>query len=578
MSSAFDRGLLTTYLRPQLRRAVLLAVLLLAGIALQLANPLIARSFIDGAQAGRPSAQLLRLAAMFTTVALATQVATIAETYVAVDLGWRATNALRVDLTRRVLELDYSFHTAHNPGELVERVDGDVSAIAGFFSRFVVHVLGNAVFLLGVVAVLLTVDWRIGALMAAFAAVALVVMSRAGGFVGRRSRLARVAAGSLSGFLEERLGGLADLKACGADAYALGELHQHMDARYATTRSSVLAASSFSASVSMLFVAGTGAALVLGAALARSGAVTVGTVFAVVRYTTMLRYPLEQLSRQMNSLQQAAGGIVRVRELLDTERQIVDGPGATLPSGPLSFEIDSVTFAYGKKPVLRDVSLRVEAGEVVGVLGRTGSGKTTITRLLFRLHDVGAGAVRIGGVDVRSARLDELRSRVGLVTQDVQLFEGTVRDNLALFDRRVPDERLLAVLSELGLDEWLGRLSEGLDTILGSGGAGLSAGEGQLVALARVFLADPGIVVLDEASSRLDPATERLLDRAVTRLLDGRTGVVIAHRIPTVDRADRVVVLEGGRVVESGSRADLAADPGSRFAGLRRLGLTGALA
>jgi ATP-binding cassette subfamily B protein len=289
----------------------------------------------------------------------------------------------------------------------------------------------------------------------------------------------------------------------------------------------------------------------------------------------MLRYPLEQLSRQMAGLQQAAGGLARVRDLLDTEPAIIDGPGAAFPDDrQLSVELENVTFAYGTEPVLRDVSLRVEAGEVLGLLGRTGSGKTTITRLLFRLHDVSAGAIRIGGVDVREGRLDELRSRIGLVTQEVQLFEGTLRDNVTMIDPTVTDERVLEVLSDLGLDPWLARLPDGLDTILGRGGSGLSAGEGQLVALARVFLADPCVVVMDEPSSRLDPATERLLDHALRRLLEGRTAIIVAHRLTTVDRADRVVVLEQGQIVEAGQRVDLAADPESNFSRLRRIGMT----
>jgi ABC-type multidrug transport system fused ATPase/permease subunit len=223
------------------------------------------------------------------------------------------------------------------------------------------------------------------------------------------------------------------------------------------------------------------------------------------------------------------------------------------------------------------VSVRVEAGHVLGVLGRTGAGKTTIARLLFRLYDVDAGAVRIGGRDVRDLRVDDLRRRLGLVTQDVQLFAGTLRDNVRLFDPGVDDDRLAAVFAALGLDGWLDGLPRGLDTELGQGpGArGLSAGEAQLVALARVFLDDPGLVVLDEASSRLDPHTEALLEHAIDGLLAGRTGIVIAHRLRTVERVDEVLLLEGGRVVEHGDRAALAADPSSRFAHLLRTGLPG---
>jgi ABC-type multidrug transport system fused ATPase/permease subunit len=576
--SKLDRRLLATYLRPEAPRAVALALLLFAGIALQLANPQIAKTFIDHAQAGDAFDGLVRIAMLFLAAALLTQVATVAETYVADDLGWRTTNVLRADLTRHVLELDASFHAEHSPGELIERIDGDVSAIADFFARFVVQVVGNAVFLLGVLLLLYREDWRVGALLTLFALTALLFMTRGGGFVGSRSRAARAAAAELSGYLEERLSGLPDLKTSGADAYAMGGLHERSAARYHRVRVSVMASQLFGGFVRLLFVLGAGAALGLSFVLHRRGAITLGAVYLVFRYTAMLRSPLERLSRQMNAFQQATGGIVRVRELLATQARVPDGDGGTLPAGALSVDLDDVAFAYEAEPVLRGVSIHLEPGEVLGLLGRTGSGKTTISRLLFRLHDVVEGAVRLGGIDVRDVRLESLRGRVGLVTQDVQLFQATLRDNVALFDDSVPDARLREVFEDLGLDEWLRALPEGLDTLLGAGGRGLSAGEAQLVALARVFLKDPGLVVLDEASSRLDPATERLLERAVTSLLEGRTGVVIAHRLTTVERADRILILEDGAVVEAGRREDLARDPASRLTRLLRAGMAEALA
>jgi ATP-binding cassette, subfamily B, bacterial len=578
MSFTSRRALLATYLRPEWPRAVLLGVSLFVGIGLQLANPQIARTFIDHARAGEPLERLVWIALLFLGVALLSQAATVAETYVAEDLGWRTTNALRADLTRHVLELDTSFHGEHTTGELIERIDGDVSAIAGFFSRFVVEVLGSAIFLLGVLVLLFHEEWHVGAILALFATAAVVFMTRGGGFVGIRARAAREAAADLSSYIEERLLGLPDLKTSGADAYAMRGLHERLAGRFHRARASAMAGGLFNGTIGVLFALGTGAALAWSAGLHEAGAMTLGSVYLVFRYTGMLQQPLQRLTRQLNSFQQATGGIVRVRELLATRASVIDGEDGALPRGALAVELDGVSFAYEAEPVLHRASFRVEPGEVLGLLGRTGSGKTTISRLLFRLYDPTDGLVRLGGTDIRSVPLAALRERIGLVTQDVQLFGGTLRDNVALFDRRVPDARLREVFADLGLAVWLGTLPDGLETRLGAGGRGLSAGEAQLVALARVFLKDPGLVVLDEASSRLDPATERLLEHALTRLLDGRTGVVIAHRLETVERADRIVILEDGCVVETGRRDELGRDPASRFARLRRTGMAEALA
>jgi ATP-binding cassette, subfamily B, bacterial len=569
------RDFVAAYLRPHRLRLALLAVLFSLGIGLQLANPLLAKTFIDQASAGAPFDRLIRIAALFLAVALLTQVATVAEVYVAEDLGWCTTNALRVDLTAHVLALDDGFHADHGAGELLERIDGDVAGIAGFFSRFVVHVLGSALFLLGVLALLWREDWRIGGLLTAFALASVVYLVRGGGFVGRRSRQSRVVNADLSAYLEERLSALPDIKANGADDATMRGLHERLAARFQVDRDALLAASLFSGAANAALVAATVASLAMAAWLLQSAAITLGGVYLVFRYTGMLRMPLERLSRHINSFQRAMGGIVRVRELLATEPRITDGHVTARSAGALAVELDSVTFAYGREPVLRNVSLRVEPGHVLGLLGRTGSGKTTIARLLFRLYDVDGGAVRVDGIDVRDLRVDDLQRRIGLVTQDVQLFAGTLRDNVRLFDPDVGDDRLVAVFASLGLDEWLAELPEGLDTVLGPTDRGLSAGEAQLVALARVFLEDPGLVVLDEASSRLDPHTEALLEHAIDRLLAGRTGIVIAHRLRTIERADEVVLLDRGRMVEHGDRLALAADSTSRFAELLRTGLPG---
>ena len=230
--------------------------------------------------------------------------------------------------------------------------------------------------------------------------------------------------------------------------------------------------------------------------------------------------------------------------------------------------------------VLRDISFRLEPGKVLGVLGRTGSGKTTLTRLLFRLYDPASGSIRLNEVDIRNVALDGLRERVGMVTQDVQLFQATVRDNLTFFNRRIGDDQIERVLKELHLWDWFQTLPKGLGTQLAAGGQGLSAGEAQLLAFTRVFLRNPGLVILDEASSRLDPATETLLEHAVDRLFHAprRTGIIIAHRLRTVHRADDILILDNGRVIEYGPREELARDRKSRFYSLLQIGLEEALA
>jgi ATP-binding cassette subfamily B protein len=295
----------------------------------------------------------------------------------------------------------------------------------------------------------------------------------------------------------------------------------------------------------------------------------------------MLAEPLKSLREQAADLQQAAASLRRVDALFSQHPVVTieNGTSHPLPSGPLGVSLRGVSFRYADKAnILHDINLEIAPGHILGVLGRTGSGKSTLTRLLFRLYDPGEGEIRIGNVNLNRADLSDLRKRVGLVTQDVQLFQATLRENLALFDARIDDEKIRAVLLELGLWEWVQSMPQRLDSPLQGGGQGISAGEAQMLAFARVFLKDPGLIVLDEASSRLDPATEMRMERALDRLFAGRTGVVIAHRLKTVQRADDILILEEGRVVEYGPRLRLAADPHSRFSTLLRTGLEGVLA
>ncbi|WP_236064905.1 ABC transporter ATP-binding protein [Reticulibacter mediterranei] len=564
--------LLAHYLRSQWLWMGLLAVILIGTICLQVLTPLVASHFIDQATSGGNLRDLIFLALLSMGLALVGQGLAVAETYVAENVSWAATNALRADLVAHLLRLDATFHTAHTPGELIERVDGDVATLARFFSRFVVYVLGNGILLVGVLGLLYHVDWRVGLGMSAFVLLALIAMLRIHAVATPSWAADRQASADFFGFLGEYIAGLQDIRSSGAGAFVLRRCAEVMRSWLAVTRKAQMWGYGMSATSQGLFALGTAVAFALSAMLFKEGTLTIGTVYLIFQCTEMLRQPTEQIRNEVQDLQQADASMIRIESLLGTVSRVIDGPGAALPPGPLAVELDGVSFSYAEDaPTLRDISVSLAPGRVLGVVGRTGSGKTTLTRLLLRFYDPQAGVVRLGGVDLREVRLAAVRSRIGLVTQEVHLFHASIRDNLTLFDESVPDERISSVLDTLGLADWLRELPHGLDTLLLPDGAGLSAGQAQVLACARILLHDPDLVILDEASSRLDPATDQLVQAALGQLLKGRTGIIVAHRLATIAYADDILVLEDGQVREYGSRLALAADPTSRFAELLRV-------
>ncbi|HEV2527206.1 MAG TPA: ABC transporter ATP-binding protein [Thermomicrobiales bacterium] len=566
-------SLLVRYLRPWRGQVLALAGVLVVTIVLQLATPLVVARFVDRAASGGTMDVLITLALVATLLAVATQVVSVVETWVAERIAWAATNRLREDLAAHLLHLDAAFHHTHTPGELIERVDGDVGTLARFFSRFAVYVLGNVVLKAGILALLIAVDWRVGLGVAVFVVGALVAILKLRAIGTPYSATERQAGAAVYGFLGEILAGREDIRSSGAGAWVLhrwaGLMRDWRAARIAAGMRGY-----------WMFAAGSGLfglalAFALGAAavLHRDGAITLGAVFLIFRYTQMLQRPTQQLRDEVEDLQRAAASLGRIDALFARRSVLVDGAGAAPPPGPLDLRIESVRFGYDPaNPVLHDVSLDLPAGRVLGILGRTGAGKSTLVRLVPRFHDPDAGTVRLGGIDLRDVTIAAVRARVGLVPQEAHLFSATLRDNLTLFDPDVPDHRLVAVLDDIGMGDWFRALPGGLDTRLGSGdgAAGLSAGQTQVIACARLLLRDPDVVILDEPSSRLDPATERLVHRALARLLAGRTGLLVAHRLSTFALADDLLVMEGGRVVESGPRDLLAADPSSRYATLVR--------
>lgn len=570
-----DAGLLAAYLRPERARLLVLGVVLLVSTLAPVAGPVLLGHAIDAALRGEPTADLVGIAVIFLIVTVGSDALQVLVTWQSVDLAWRVGNRLRLDLARHALRLDLDWHGGHSAGQLIERLDGDVEAIVEFSSVAVLQLLGNTILLLGVLVVSFAIDWRAGLLIFGSVAVAAFLLIRLRSVAVPAHDAEREIQSQLYGDLEERLGGLEDLRANGAGPYAVHQLEHHSSRWWhAARRAAFLGDGSYTAAATA-FSLGSVLTLGLGVLLHRDGILTLGALLTVFRFSQMVRQPIERIAEQMREFQKAAAGARRAGRLLATVPSLPEGRGDRLPTGALEVELDDVAFAYeGDSDVLVDLDLRLAPGTTLGVVGRTGSGKSTLGRLLARLWDVTGGAVRLGGVDVRDAATPDLRRRVAVVSQDVELLRASLRDNLT-FLGTVPatDAQLQEALVDVGLADWAAGLEHGLDTML-DGGAGLSAGQAQLLAFARVLLSDPGLVVLDEATSRLDPDTEARLTVAANRALRGRTVVIIAHRLATLDRVDEVLVLERGRVLEHGRRADLEADPSSEFARLLAVSAT----
>jgi ABC-type multidrug transport system fused ATPase/permease subunit len=592
------------YLRPYSRRLLLLSGLLAISIGLQLYGPQLLRDFLDAAQSGAAIRLLVNLGVAFFIITVLQKGINLLTIYLGEDLGWAATNNLRTDLTAHCMRLDMGFHKLKTPGELIQRIDGDVSHLAEYFSRLLVQVLGNTVLVVGILIILFRENWRIGLIGLAYGLLTLGVLQFVSKFTVNVWRDVSKAYANLHGYVEERIGGTEDIRANGGEQYVMNKLYPLLEAVARNRiRANIIGGITFSSSY-MLYVLAVVATLAVAGSLFLQNQISIGTLFLLVFYVRLMESPIKYIRRQISNLQRAIASIGRIQEFFRLEPDVKENISATLPQKATAVCFHNVSFAYKDQSaingnpitdyqlpitnyeqpkVLHNISFSLNPGKVLGLLGRTGSGKTTLTRLLFRLYDVDAGEISLDGIDIASVGLSDLRQHIGMVTQDVQLFEATVRDNLTLFrnydpaKQRISDAEILAAIETLGLGDWLAELPDGLDTLLKSGGQGLSAGEAQLLAFTRVFLRDPQLVVLDEASSRLDPATEQLLERAIDKLLNGRTAIIIAHRLHTVQRADDILILENGRIAEHGSRLQLLDNPNSRFAQLLQTGIERAL-
>lgn len=484
--------------------------------------------------------------------------------YLMVLVGQRLLYDLRQQIFARFQSLSLSFFDQHEAGDLMSRLSNDTDVINTVLSGGLVRFAGNLLMVVGITAVMLALNWRLA--LAALTTVPVMLIVTV--FFSRRARAAfrrtRQTLGEVSAELEQNISGVRVVQAFGRERESLAEF----DAANAANRDANIAAqsvtSAFSPTLDVLSSIGLAIVIAYGGYLALNQAGSVGTIISFLFYVRRFFEPLRGIANLYAQMQAALAGAERIFDILDTEPEVTDAPDA-IPLPPVSgrIEFENVCFAYkSDEPVLRGVSLTAEPGQTIALVGPTGAGKTTIVNLLARFYDASAGAVRVDGHYVQEVTRESLRQQMGVVLQDTFLFSGTVMENIRYGRLDATDEEVIQAARIARADDFIQRLPQGYETELGEKGVRLSHGQRQLIAIARAVLADPRILILDEATSSVDTRTERLIQEALRELLAGRTAFVIAHRLSTVQNADQVLVIEEGQITERGTHRELLARGG----------------
>jgi ATP-binding cassette subfamily B protein len=560
---------LLPYFRPYLGRAVVTVLLMLVVTGAGLAIPALAQFGIDDGISAGDKGVLILAVGLFVLAGLVGWLAGYYQSYLSSWVGERVLLDLRTDTFRHLMRLELGYHERTPTGRTVSRLTSDIEALQQLVTDGVTSLVVNGLTFLGVVAILFAYDAQLALLtfvifppLAIGTALFRVYSTRA--YRRTRERVAEVLA-----TLQETLAGIRVVQGFGrqepTERLFRRVNDEYREANMATVRLSGV----YFPGVELLSGLGTAIILYFGATRVLDQDMSVGVMVAFVGYLASFFDPIQQLSQLYNTFQSAMAALEKIFGVLDTEPELADPPDcAPLPPIAGRVELRGVSFGYaGGDPVVHDIDLLIEPGETVALVGSTGAGKSTLAKLIARFYDPQRGAVLIDGHDLREVSIRSLRDQLAIVPQEGHLFAGTIADNLAFGRPEASDAELRAAADAVGAADFIEALPEGFDTRINERGSGLSAGQRQLVSFARALVADPRLLILDEATSSVDLRAEQRIDEALRTLLAGRTAVVIAHRLSTIRDADRIVVMEGGRIVEQGAHDELL-DAGGRYAEL----------
>ena len=538
-------------------------------------NPQIVKVFIDSSSLNNTNL-LVDIALLFIFNILFRSGFSVLLTWIGTNIGWLSTNLLRQDLLEHCLHLGLSFHAKKTPGELIETIDGDVTILAGFFTQFAQNLVANMLLILFVLVAYFFINIFLGLIFTIYIVTTFFVLFLAKDITIPHQIALRQTSADMYSFIEDRIGGIEDISSNNAGPSIIKEFDL-LNSKDLKAKSRQWFWNSFYVAVILLMLAlGALLALTTGGILYYQKDISLGTVYLILNYITLLYLPLEVVTNNFQELQRIGVSVARINALFAIHPIIKPAIEEVflLETAPtLSFDNVSFMYDFYGRNVLENITFTIYPHQILGLIGRTGSGKTTLARLLFRFYDPTQGNIYLNGLDLCDINPYSLRRSIGYVTQDIQLFHASVRDNITFFDKNIRDETIISTLETLELSNWLYSLENGLDTILGSESRGVSGGQAQLIALARVFLKEAKIIILDEASSQLDPVTEKFIERALDMLIKKATVLIITHHLSILQKVDQILILDNGHISEFGDKYSLQQNTKSKFYQIMQTGL-----